>query len=254
MEDNVIYEVISGKIISMSPSPTEKHQDVSGELSAELKMFLHGEDCKSYSAPMDVCLFADNETAEKDIQDWVQPDIFAVYDADKITEKKITGAPDFIIGVLSPSTASNDCWIKYNSYEKAGVKEYWIVGPMNMTVEVNKLEKGSYKQTGVYDQNDEISPGIFPELKIELNDGFCFARTLLHRLYFFIHGYLPFRSFLGTTSYLFILPSFKSVSSIVTFQSLSSAIVHYIFMLNLLLFHLTVNIHTSILYFLLHFP
>jgi|SRR5690625_5221470 len=172
LEDNVIYEVISGKIISMSPSPTEKHQDVSGELSAEFKMFLRGKECKSYSAPMDVCLFADKETDEEDIQDWVQPDIFVVCDPDKITEKKITGAPDFIIEVLSPSTARNDRWIKYNSYEKAGVKEYWIVDPVNMTIEVNTLEKGAYKQIAVYGKNDEISPGIFPELEIDLSNVF----------------------------------------------------------------------------------
>jgi Uma2 family endonuclease len=172
LEDNVIYEVINGKIISMSPSPTEKHQDVRDELLAEFKMFSRGQECKSYSSPMDVCLFADNETAEEDIQDWVQPDIFVVCDPDKITEKKITGAPDFIIEVLSPSIASNDRWIKYNSYEKAGVKEYWIVDPLNRTIEVYKLEKDAYKQTGVYGKDNTLSAGLFPELEIDLKNIF----------------------------------------------------------------------------------
>ncbi|GAB3797876.1 Uma2 family endonuclease [Virgibacillus kimchii] len=156
----------------MSPSPTTKHQDVIDELSAEFKMFLRGKECMSYSAPMDVCLFADKETAEEDIENWVQPDLSVVCDPDKITEKKITGAPDFIIEILFPSTASNDRWIKYNSYEKAGVKEYWIVDPVNRTIEVYKLENGVYKQTGVFDRDDVISPGRFPELKIDLKNIF----------------------------------------------------------------------------------
>jgi Uma2 family endonuclease len=172
LEDNVIYEVINGKIISMSPSPTTKHQDVIDELSAEFKIYLREKECMSFSAPMDVCLFADNETADADIQDWVQPDLSVVCDHDKIKEKKIIGAPDFIIEVLSPSTASNDRWIKYNSYAKAGVKEYWIVDPVNMTIEVNKLEKDTYKQTAVYGKSKVISPGLFPELEIDLSNVF----------------------------------------------------------------------------------
>lgn len=135
-------------------------------------MFLREKECMSYSAPVDVCLFADKETAEEDIQNWVQPDLSVVCDPEKITGKKITGAPDFIIEVLSPSTARNDRWIKYNSYEKAGVNEYWIVDPVNMTIEVNKLEKDTYKQTAVYGKSEVISPDLFPELEIDLSNVF----------------------------------------------------------------------------------
>ncbi|MDQ0200816.1 Uma2 family endonuclease [Neobacillus ginsengisoli] len=83
-DEAAFSEVIEGEIISMSPSPTPKHQDVVDELTAEFKMFLRGRECMAFSAPMDVCLFANNETKNEDIQDWVQPDLIVVCDKNMI--------------------------------------------------------------------------------------------------------------------------------------------------------------------------
>lgn len=92
-EHDVCAEVIHGEIIRMPPSPTPKHQNVVDELTAEFKMFLRGKTCTAFSAPMDVCLFADKETKEESIKDWVQPDLFVVCDETKIRDKNIHGAP-----------------------------------------------------------------------------------------------------------------------------------------------------------------
>ncbi|MFC5605000.1 Uma2 family endonuclease [Sporosarcina koreensis] len=165
-------EAIDGEIISMSPSPTPKHQDILGELFAELKMFLRGKDCSAFSAPMDVCLFASKESAPDTILDWVQPDILVVCDSDKIGDKNICGAPDLIVEVLSPSTARNDRLVKYNNYERAGVKEYWIVDPYNMTVEVYSLEGASFVQSKILGKDDLLTVEIFPELEIDLKNIF----------------------------------------------------------------------------------
>lgn len=172
LEKDESYEIIAGEIISMSPSPTPRHQDVVAELTAEFKMFLRGKECIAFSAPMDVCLFATEETEESDIFDWVQPDLFVVCDRKKISDKNIVGAPELVIEVLSPSTARNDRWIKYNSYEKAGVQEYWIVDPANMYVEVYKLMNGSFQQTGVYEREAVLTVGLFPEMEIDLKEIF----------------------------------------------------------------------------------
>ncbi len=171
-EHDVCAEVINGEIISMSPSPTPKHQNVVDELTAEFKMFLRGKTCTAFSAPMDVCLFADKETKEESIKDWVQPDLFVVCDETKIGDKNIHGAPDLVIEVLSPSTARNDRLIKFQNYEKAGVKEYWIVDPYNMSVEIYTLEEASFKQTAIYGKDDLLTVGIFSDLQIDLKNIF----------------------------------------------------------------------------------
>ncbi len=118
---------------------------------------------------MDVCLFATETTKEENIFDWVQPDLCIACDRNKIKDKNIVGAPDLVIEVLSPASARNDRRIKFKSYEKTGVKEYWIVDPANMFVEVYQLQENSFKQTGIYEQGDSITVGIFPELKIDLS-------------------------------------------------------------------------------------
>ncbi|WP_340455134.1 Uma2 family endonuclease [Oceanobacillus sp. HCA-5259] len=173
LEKEETYEVIAGEILNMSlPSPTPKHQDVVAELTAEFKMFLRGKECIAFSAPMDVCLFATETTKKENIFDWVQPDLFVICDRKKIKDTNIVGAPDFVIEVLSPSTARIDRWIKFNSYEKAGVKEYWIVDPANMFVEVYKLRDTSFHQAGIYEQEESITVEIFPDLKIDLKNIF----------------------------------------------------------------------------------
>jgi Uma2 family endonuclease len=171
-DEDISFEVINGEIISMSPSPTPKHQDVVDELTAEFKMFLRGKECMAFSAPIDVCLFAAKETNHDEIKDWVQPDLIVVCDRNKIGEKYITGAPDLVIEVLSPSTTRNDRLIKYKSYEKAGVKEYWIVDPYHMSVEVYKLDGTAYKQAGVFVKDDRLEVSLFEGFYIDLRNVF----------------------------------------------------------------------------------
>ncbi|EKN70778.1 Uma2 family endonuclease [Schinkia azotoformans] len=168
-DDDVFCEVIDGMIISMSPSPTPLHQDIADELTAEFKIFLRNKDCRAFSAPIDVCLFANKEIKTKDIKDWVQPDLIVVCDENKIGEKNIIGAPDLVIEILSPSTAKNDRLIKYNSYEKAGVMEYWIVDPYNQTIEVYLLENGAYHRNGVYFKDDILKVHLLEDFQIDLN-------------------------------------------------------------------------------------
>ncbi|MDY0394824.1 Uma2 family endonuclease [Virgibacillus halophilus] len=124
------------------------------------------------SAPMDVCLFADENSKPEDIMDWVQPDLFVVCNPDKIGEKYINGAPDLVIEVLSPLTARNDRMIKFNSYLKAGVREYWIVDPYNMSVEVYLSKEKDFKQTAVYVKDEQLTGHILPELQIDLKNIF----------------------------------------------------------------------------------
>lgn len=169
---DIFFEMIDGNVISMSPSPTPKHQDVVDELTAEFKMYLRGKECMAFSSPIDVCLFAKKETNLEDIKDWVQPDLVVVCDKNKIGDKNITGAPDLVIEVLSPSTARNDRLIKFNSYERAGVKEYWIVDPYNMSVEIYSLVGNSYTQAGVFGKDDLLSVGIFNDMQINLKNIF----------------------------------------------------------------------------------
>ncbi|GIM44996.1 hypothetical protein DNHGIG_05450 [Collibacillus ludicampi] len=163
------YELINGVPYAMSPAPSRKHQEVTGELFAEFRNYLRNKDCRAYPAPFDVRLFAENKEDDQVIN-VIQPDITVVCDKDKLDERGCKGTPDLIVEVLSPATGKQDRWLKYKLYERAGVKEYWIVDPMNELVDVFVLnESGKYELIGSYGKDDTVKVGIFDDLTIELN-------------------------------------------------------------------------------------
>ena len=61
----------------------------------------------------------------------LEPDITVVCDRDKLDGKGCKGAPDMVMEVLSPSTQRHDRLTKFSLYQRAGVREYWIVDPAN---------------------------------------------------------------------------------------------------------------------------
>lgn len=63
----------------------------------------------------------------------VQPDIVVVYDQDKLDRRGCIGAPCIVVEMLWPGNNKKELIDKYEVYEEAGVKEYWIVSPLDKT-------------------------------------------------------------------------------------------------------------------------
>lgn len=98
---------------------------------------------RSISPPFDVRL-PEGDEADDDIDTLVQPDISVVCDPSKLDDKGCRGAPDWIIEVLSPATAGHDQVRKLLLYEHHGVKEYWLVHPVDRVVTIYRLENEAY--------------------------------------------------------------------------------------------------------------
>jgi len=170
LDEDIRYEVIDGQIYNMSPAPTPKHQAVQRELLTEFNLYLRGKQCSVFGAPIDVCLAEEDDITK--IKEWVQPDLVVVCDQNKIREKRIVGIPDLVIEIISKSTAKKDKVIKFNRYQRAGVKEYWIVDPSNQTIDVYCLESGTFAHRGIYFKDDCISVHLFEDLSIDLANVF----------------------------------------------------------------------------------
>ena len=131
-------ELIDGVIYDMA-SPTSFHQLITGLI--HMKLLSHVLDrrgkCLPMISPIDVQLDCDNRTM-------VQPDVVIVCDRDKVIERCIYGAPDFVIEVISRSSARRDAVIKLNKYMAAGVREYWIIDPDRQKVLVYRFQKEEY--------------------------------------------------------------------------------------------------------------
>ena len=135
------WELIDGQAWSMSPAPRTRHQDIAGSLYAGLRYFLKGRNCKPFIAPFDV-LLPEGEEADDEVATVVQPDIVVFCDRSKITEAGARGAPDFIVEILSPSTAKKDLGDKFTLYERHGVREYWVVDPDAKVIHAWSLAEG----------------------------------------------------------------------------------------------------------------
>jgi len=140
---DVRYELIDGVAYAMTPAPTRLHQEVVLELARQIADALEGSSCRPYIAPFDVRLPRENE-ADDAIDTVVQPDISVICDKAKLDERGCRGAPDWIIEVLSPATASHDQIRKRDLYERVGVREFWLVHPIDRIVTIYLLENGAY--------------------------------------------------------------------------------------------------------------
>lgn len=158
-------ELIKGKLYQMSPAPRRAHQRSVSQLLIDIGVYLEDKTCQIYTAPFDVRLPVRNERKPDQLHTVVQPDICIVCDAAKLDDAGCLGAPDWIIEITSPRTAKKDFNEKYNLYEEAGVREYWIIQPKEKAVNVYVLEDDNYVLVDVY-ESDSIPSRIFPELSI----------------------------------------------------------------------------------------
>lgn len=166
------WEIIDG-VPYQQAAPSTVHQEILMELARQIANYLKDKSCKVYPAPFCVRLTKGNEISNEDIKKVVEPDITIVCDQSKVDEQGCNGAPDMIVEIISPSSIKTDRIIKFNIYEKAGVKEYWIVEPEGKIVSVFLLqENGRYGRQEIYSEEDQITLNIIPDLLIDLKPVF----------------------------------------------------------------------------------
>ena len=163
--DDARYELIDGEAFLMAPAPLIEHQEVAGEVFRQLANQLDGKPCRPYIAPVDVRLPRKDE-ADAAIDTVVQPDVLVVCDPSKIDRRGVRGAPDWLLEVLSPSTAAHDQIAKRRTYERAGVHEYWLVHPGDRTLTIYVLDNGQYGRPDIYELKDETPIGVLPGVSI----------------------------------------------------------------------------------------
>jgi Uma2 family endonuclease len=137
-------ELIDGTAyVREPPSPSWSHQQIVLELGRQVANALEDKPCRACVAPSDVRLPKSSE--EDDLVDTVvQPDVLIVSDLEKVDARGVRGAPDWVAEVLSPSTARHDRTVKLSAYERAGVREVWLIDPIDRKLTLYRLEAGSY--------------------------------------------------------------------------------------------------------------
>jgi Uma2 family endonuclease len=170
--DDKRYEIIDGELYDMGPAPGTTHQSISIELATILHTFFKDKPCQVFAAPFDVRLYRKSKK-DKDITRVVQPDISVICDEKKIDDRGCLGAPDFIIEIISPTSASHDHILKRRLYEGNGVREYWLVDPTNRIITVYSQNKtNKFKESEVYASDAKLKSSAFPDLTIDFTKVF----------------------------------------------------------------------------------
>ena len=165
-------EIINGEVVMMAP-PTRAHQKISGEIFRQIANYLEGKKCEVYPAPFAARLFEVDGDTPDDVDTMVEPDISVVCDKSKLDDHGCKGAPDMVVEVLSPSTQRHDRLIKLGLYQRAGVREYWIVDPGNKTVQVLTLTNGLLLPNEVYERDGVAKVNVLDGCFVELSKVFA---------------------------------------------------------------------------------
>ncbi len=161
LPDGERAELIDGQIYYMAP-PTRKHQRIAGEIFAIIREYIrvNNSSCEVDIAPFAVFL-------NKDDMNYVEPDISVICDKSKLTDKGCSGAPDWIIEIVSPGSRRMDYFTKLFKYRTSGVREYWIVDPDRKRIAVYDFES---EDTQDYTFSESVKAGIYDDLFINFSD------------------------------------------------------------------------------------
>lgn len=162
LPEGVRAELIDGQFYDMAP-PSRIHQELVSELTQAIGQYIksHGGNCKVYPAPFAVNLDASDK-------DWVEPDISIICDANKLTDRGCSGAPDLIVEIVSPSSRRMDYITKNALYAEAGVREYWIVDPSKECTTVYFFEEDAAPT--IFPFSSSIQAGIFKDLTVTVGE------------------------------------------------------------------------------------
>lgn len=161
--DSGNYELHNGKII-YTASPTPRHQDVAIHLASRMLIHATSQNLgKVYHAPLDT---------KFDEINTFQPDILFVSKKrlSIIGKKKIEGAPDLVVEILSESNMPKEMSYKKYIYESYLVKEHWLINLKKSTITVYANTDGELLPTGIYKDNDVVKSQVLQGFKVTVKE------------------------------------------------------------------------------------
>jgi len=160
-------ELINGTAyVREPPAPSCSHQGIVGEVYRQAANALEDKPCRVFVAPFDVRLPKSTEP-DDEVDTVVQPDVLIVSDLKKFDARGMCGAPDWVAEVLSPGTARYDRTLKLSAYERAGVREVWLIDPIDRTLTIYRLEAGYYGRATLLELKGQTQLTAVPGIVID---------------------------------------------------------------------------------------
>ena len=162
------YEYIDGEIYLLA-SPKVVHQKILSNLHVIFHNWFTGKKCQPFFAPFDITLLRNAENINV-----VQPDLMVICDLEEKTNERgyYMGVPVLVVEVISEGTRSKDFVRKLDLYMDTGVREYWIINPLNGEVCIYRFEDGNIQQNITYKARETASSIHFAGLEVNLEQIF----------------------------------------------------------------------------------
>ncbi len=159
-------ELIYGKVVAMESTSTN-HQIILMNLVGNFHPHRKERNFKFFMASFDVRLNIDNTNLNV-----VQPDALVVLDNSIIDEQGCNGNPDLVIEIILPITLKHDTKTKFDLYEKAGIKEYWMIYATSQIVFIYILQNGKYIGLKPVCAGCKIESHVLPSLNLSYEQVF----------------------------------------------------------------------------------
>jgi len=161
-DDGNRYEIIEG-VLYVTNAPGFDHQFAVHQIAVAFELWLRAN-------PGGVVLIAPFEVHLPDIARPVQSDVLFIAAGRRPPPGAsfFEGAPDLMVEVLSPGMMRTDRYVKFDAYERAGVREYWLVDPHARLVEVyQRAEGGEFALLGQFLAGEPARSEVLPGLALD---------------------------------------------------------------------------------------
>ncbi|MBI4578768.1 MAG: Uma2 family endonuclease [Planctomycetes bacterium] len=161
-DDGITYELIDG-VVSMSPSPTPRHQAVTTEIVAQIAWYLRDHPVGRVFAELDVHLGTGpggGDLVYKPEAIFIRTERLAGM------QDRVIGAPDLVLEVVSRGSRRFDLQTKKTDYERFGVREYWVIDPERSEILVYRLIDGGFAE--VRPEGDALPSQAVPGFTLDL--------------------------------------------------------------------------------------
>lgn len=164
-DDGNRYELIGGELY-VTKSPKIIHQDITGNIIYDFRIYLSNNRIGKI-LPVQGVVFSEI--------DGVIPDLIYISNErlKSITENgRVVGAPDLVIEILSPGAENSrrDRVAKRHLYGKFGVREYWIIDPETVSIEVYLLDNGQMRLASTLSKDDILTSSLLPGYSTSVGD------------------------------------------------------------------------------------
>ncbi len=167
LDEDVAAEIFAGELVTM-PSPTPRHSRAQGALRRLIGGPYDDDDGRGGPGGWWILIEVDVQLDDHDV---VRPDL-AGWRRERLPEpwdeRPIHVVPDWVCEVISPYNAARDRVTKRAVYAAHGLAYYWIVDPVELTLEALRLNGKQWLEVGSWDHTAtaRIEPFVDVELEI----------------------------------------------------------------------------------------